>query len=309
MLRKFDNENEWLAARAGDITSTELAALFGLSPYKSRLQLWREKAGLDEAPIVEGDAVEWGKDLQTAVGMGICKREGWDGYDLSLYYYSDPVTRTGSSMDIKAICSKLGTGCLEIKTTERLSVEAGWTKNEVPTIYEFQIQGQLHEAAKNGTPFDWAAVGVLAGRMKHKVYPRKYDADLGKIMDDEAMAFWDSIKAGDPPPPDYTMDGDLLARLRKPLIAGDTIILSQDNRACELVAEYIPLRDARRELNRQAKALEKQMDPIEVELLDKMGRNEYAKIGDYRISAKKIVVEDRVTYGHERRNFSVSKNR
>ncbi len=311
MLEIFKTEEQWKAARAKDITSTDCAALFGLHPYKSRLRLWYEKAGFVEPEDIEDlDPVKWGRRLQLAVGMGICEDQGWIPHDLSLYYHHDARTRTGASYDMAAFCrDRGGLINLEIKIAESFSPENGWLKNEIPTMYEFQIQGQLHEAEKSKKPFILGACGAFGRRSSSKVYFREYDRELGEMIDDEALIFWKSIEDNNPPPPDYMVDGPLLERLRKPLRAGDRIILSTDNRACELAAQYIELRDARKALNRDADIIGNKMAAIEAEILDKMGRNEYAKIGEYRVSAKKIIVEDHIVYGHERRNFSISKQK
>jgi predicted phage-related endonuclease len=39
---------EWLDVRKGGIGSTDAAASVGLNPYKSKLELWLEKAGQDQ---------------------------------------------------------------------------------------------------------------------------------------------------------------------------------------------------------------------------------------------------------------------
>ena len=39
----FRSEQEWLDLRKKDITSTDVAALFNLSPYKTEFELYHEK--------------------------------------------------------------------------------------------------------------------------------------------------------------------------------------------------------------------------------------------------------------------------
>lgn len=308
MLEIFKTEEEWKAARAKDVTSTDIAALFGLHPYKSRLHLWNEKAGIIEPDDIQDlDPVRWGRRLQLAVGAGICEDQGWGFQDLSLYYHHDPKTRTGASYDILALNSGGARYNLEVKIAESFSEEQGWTKKTIPTMYEFQIQGQLHEAHKSGDPFVRGYCGAFGRRSSTKLYPREYDNELGDMIDEEARLFWKSIEDNNPPPPDYMVDGPLLERLRKPLRAGDQIILSADNRACELAAQWMAFRAERSVLNKQVEDISEKMNTIQAEILDKMGRNEYAKIGEHRVSAKKIIVEDHIVYGHERRNFSISK--
>lgn len=309
MLLKFNNETEWLEARKSDITSTDVAALFGLHPYKSRLKLYYEKIGELEVDFEDNDLTKWGRRFQIPVAMGICEDNGWEGFDLTGYYFRDEKRKTGASLDVKAVCPKLGVGNLEVKVAESFSEDMGWTKTTVPIHYEFQIQSQMNEAAKNGTPFDWSMFGTLGTRQKIRLYPRQYDAELGAIMDNEAEIFWKSVEDRIPPKPDYTVDLRLIEKFIKSVRAGDIINLSTDNRACALIEEYYILREEKRNLQRQADKIGESMEAIQAELIEKIGRNEKAKIGEYIINTKQIVVEDKVVYGHTRRNFTVSKQK
>jgi predicted phage-related endonuclease len=104
MLLKFETEQEWLEARKQDVTSTEVAALFGLNPHKSRLRLWHEKRGDVESDFEDNPFTKWGRRLQNAVAEGIAEDEGWDEVeDLRLYYARDPDLGLGSSFDFKVI--------------------------------------------------------------------------------------------------------------------------------------------------------------------------------------------------------------
>lgn len=307
MLLKFNTESEWLEARKSDITSTEIAALFGLHPYKSRLALYYEKTGELESDFEDNDLTKWGRRFQIPVAMGICEDNGWEGFDLTGYYFRDEKCKTGASLDVKAVCPKRGTGVMEVKIAESFSEDMGWTKTSAPTHYEFQLQSQMNEAAKNGTPFDWGVIATLGRRQYTRLYMREYDPELGAIMDNEAEVFWESVRTRTPPKPDYTVDLKLIERFIKNIRSGDIINLSNDNRACTLVDEYYILREEKRNLQRQADKIGESMEAIQAELLEKIGRNEKAKIGEFIINTKEIIVEDKVVYGHKRRSFTVSK--
>lgn len=57
---------EWLAARAGALGGSEIAAVLGLSPFESRFSLWHRKAGA-AAPVAETDEMRWGKRLEAPI--------------------------------------------------------------------------------------------------------------------------------------------------------------------------------------------------------------------------------------------------
>ena len=46
------SEQAWLQQRAKDVTSTEVSALFGLSPYMTEFELWHRKANAEIVRIL-----------------------------------------------------------------------------------------------------------------------------------------------------------------------------------------------------------------------------------------------------------------
>lgn len=309
MLLYFDNEKDWLEARKGDVTSTEVASLFGLNPYKSRLKLWQIKAGVIPDDFEESNFSLWGKRLQVPVGMGICEDEAWEGFDLEGYYFKDVERKSGSSLDMKVICRDRGKGHLEIKVAEQFRAEDGWGENSAPIWYEFQMQDQMHEAVKSGEPFDFSCLGTLGRRQSTKLLFREYDAKLGELIDEEIAKFWQSIKEDIPPDPDYTVDGDLLAMLAIPVRMGETRNMSLDNRAVELVHQYKENELLLKALREQIKPLVAKKEATKAELHDKMGNAETAIIGDYQVSGKMQFNDEKFVPAYEFRRLDVKKRK
>lgn len=308
MLLKFTNETEWLAARKQDVTSTDVAALFGLHPYKSRLRLWLEKAGeIEPDNLDDNPFAKWGRRLQIPVAMGICEDEGWEGFDLTGYYYRDEKFKFGASLDVKAICPNRGTGNLEVKVAESFTEDMGWFPDKAPIQYEFQIQAQLHLAAVNGTPFDWSAIATLGRRQQVRIYERAYDPELGAMMDAEVAGFWASIARGEQPQPDYRADGDLLQRMAKPVRAGEMKNLSLNNRAMELASQYRLMNDNVQMLKKEMAPCLAQIDAIKNELWDIAGDAETVIIGDHQFGMKKQIVEESWRTEYDFRRFDMKK--
>jgi predicted phage-related endonuclease len=309
MLLKFKTENEWLAARKDDITSTEVASLFGFSPYKSRFKLWQIKAGYIEDDFVESEYSKWGKRLQNVVGMGICEDKGWKGHDLNLYYARDPDLRLGSSFDLKALDPAKGWGLMEIKVAESFDEDNGWLADRAPLEYEFQIQNELHLASKYAREVEWGGIFALGRRQKVKEYHRVYDAKLGERIDIEVESFWKSIVDNKPPEPDYAVDGELLERIRGPLRADDTLILrkpDQNPRAFELADRMAVLKAQAKEIKAGLKPISDEMEAIKYELFDIMGKNPRAIIGKHQITARVSTREEHFNYETSSRRFSIT---
>ena len=71
-----DNEAQWLEWRKADLTSTEIAALFGASPYTTVYELYHRKAGALPAEAFEvNERMKWGNRLEAAIAAGIAEDE------------------------------------------------------------------------------------------------------------------------------------------------------------------------------------------------------------------------------------------
>lgn len=306
MLIKFDTEQEWLAARDPNINSTDIAALFGLSPYKSRYKLWCIKRGLIPDDFEENDYTSWGKWLEIPVAEKIAFDNGWTAENLKLMYSSFPDLRLGSSYDVKINCLDRGDGHFEVKVAESFDEDQGWFPDKAPVGYEFQLQNQLHCLQKDNQDIKFNCLGILGRRQKTRLYFREYDPELGQMIDHEVKEFWASINADIPPKPDYCVDGEILEKLRKPLRSGDVINFHGNEKAAGMIAEYIRLKKSRDDYQRIANGFDKEMEPIKCELHDMIGRNERAIIGDYQIGAR---VQTNEETGSSFRRFDVSKRR
>ena len=51
-MQTFKTRKDWLAARRGRICGSDAAAILGLNPYKTNVQLWEEKTGRRTAPDI-----------------------------------------------------------------------------------------------------------------------------------------------------------------------------------------------------------------------------------------------------------------
>lgn len=307
MLLKFTTESEWLEARKQDVTSTEVAALFGLSPYKSRLQLWMEKSGRVDSEFEETPFTVWGRRLQNAIGAGICADEGWTGEDLSMLYLRCPESRLGASMDFRVFSVGQRYGLLEIKSTSFFSEENEWFKDKAPLQYEFQLQTQLHLAIKDGQDISWGAIGALDGRKNTRIYRREYDKELGTMMDEESSKFWRSIELNEPPEPDYLVDAELIRKLQGPVDLGRNISLTGNNKVHQLIARYREIQTLELLSRPVFKERESEMEEIKNEIHHLMGKAEIALVGDYRISAPITTIDERLQNEYSYRRFDVKK--
>lgn len=70
------NRDKWLQTRARNINSSEVAALFGLSPYMTPLELYALKTGQIEDSFRDNDRAAAGRHLEAGIAAWACEKFG-----------------------------------------------------------------------------------------------------------------------------------------------------------------------------------------------------------------------------------------
>ena len=92
------SKEEWLELRKNDITSTEVSALFGMSPYMTEFEVWHRHKNNITSSFKENDRTVWGDRLETAIAKGIAKDNKWNVIPKKEYMRREDI-RAGSSFD------------------------------------------------------------------------------------------------------------------------------------------------------------------------------------------------------------------
>lgn len=232
-----ENEQQWLQWRTQDITSTDVSALFGLSPYKTEFELFHEKR---EGLVVHKQASErmkWGNRFESAIAYGVAEDQGWVVSPFKCYI-RDTVARIGSSFDFQIDHPVHGIGIMEIKNVDGLQYRRNWIEDEsgdiqAPEHIELQVQHQMEVA-----DIDWCALVPMVGGNEAKLVFRKRDRQIGQALRAKVAAFWARVEANDPPSADYSRDADLIAKLYGQVEAGRVFNADDDVETSSLVLEY-----------------------------------------------------------------------
>ncbi len=275
------DEAHWHAMRAQDLTSTDVAALFGLSPYKTAFELWHEKRSGEVARVKDNDRMRWGRRLESVVAEGIAEERGWQARPFKEYGRL-PELRLGASFDYRVRPNHTGTdspddSILEIKTVDALAFRNGWTIEddyvEAPAHIELQVQHQMLVSGLRR-----AYIGVLIGGNRIEILEREADDQVHAGIIAAARKFWDSIEAGTPPAPVMPDDAQAVIRLNQHAEPGKLI----DARDNALIAELVQQYDY---LGRQAKAISDERDVVKAELLKAIGDAEKVLLDGFSVSA------------------------
>jgi len=262
--------------RGRHVGSSEAAALFNLSPYVTRLELYLRKRGeLPERDLSANEAVRWGQYLEPAVGQGVADRMGWTVRKVHRYHTHPEVAGMGCSLDFEVVSHERGAGILEVKTVDRLAFR-GWEDGRPPIHYELQLQ---HQLACTGRL--WGAIGVLIGGNELRVVPYERHEGAIRRIEREVPAFWREVLEGRPPKPDYASDLRTLTALYRHATRGSFLDLRGSSRVRELCARYVAACDAERTARRQR-------DSAKAELVELIGSAETTWADGYRISARTV---------------------
>lgn len=233
----FQSEQEWLDLRTKDITSTDVAALFHLSPYKTEFELFHEKRDGVSGSFKASERMRWGNRLEAAIAHGAAEDHGFNIQPLKVYM-RDPDLRIGSSFDFEILHPEHGRGIMEIKNVDSLIYRRNWKDDgdgniEAPEHIELQVQ---HQMLVSG--YEWCAIVPFVGGNSTRIVFRRADKDIGNAITQRVTDFWLRVEANDAPSADYTRDADVIAQLYSQVHAGEVIDCKDDDVLGNLVEQY-----------------------------------------------------------------------
>jgi putative phage-type endonuclease len=289
-----DNEAHWLSLRTQDLTSTDVAALFGLSPYKTPFELWHEKKAAEVVRIADNDRMWWGRRLESAVAQGIADKQGWAVRPFK-EYMRIPEARLGASFDFRIIApishapqsdgSGLGVydgdtsddAILEIKCVDFLAFRDGWTIEddfiEAPPHIELQVQHQMLVSGLSR-----AYIGVLVGGNRIEVIERQADPQVHAGILAAARQFWADLAAGIAPPPVMPDDAGAVIAMNQYAAPGKLLDARSDPSVIAAVAEYAAA-------SARAKEADEAKQVAKADLLLAIGDAEKVLVDGYSVSA------------------------
>ncbi len=298
------SKEEWLKLRADDLTSTDIAALFGLSPYMTPYELWHRKRNKTTGGFEETERMKWGTRLQDSIATGIAEDNGWKIRRYEQYVRIKDL-RLGSSFDF-LVAAKIELQkdhtlftdyILEIKNVDSLAFKEGWTEDaeenlEAPLHIEIQVQHQLLVSGLSK-----AFIGALVGGNRVVLIERKADPTVHESILAKAKEFWRTIDANEEPAPDFKRDANFIKSLYQSVTPEKTMTATE--RINELAESY-------RFASEQEKQAKEEKEAFKAELLTLIQDTEKVKGEKFTITAN-LVGPAHLEYDREGyRNFKIS---
>ena len=264
-----DTDREhWLALRRQDVTASVAAALLGVHPFKTRYQLWHEKAGKIQEDEAETQAMIRGRVLEApAIELLRIDRPKWKVWRPN-EYVRQTRDRMGATPDAYAIDpERPGFGVVQIKSVEKSIFAKNWRdeNGEIEPPLWIVIQA-LQEAWLSGA--NWACIVAFVigyGLELHVIDVPIHEGVIERLRD-EVRKFWRSVHDDTPPEPDYAADAALIARLYSE-DNGREIDLTGDNSLPAILEE-------RAEIKSRMRADKARLAEIDAEIIAKLGEHE-----------------------------------
>lgn len=284
---------EWLDYRRKGIGGSDAAAVMGISPFRTGLDLYYDKLGLPVADSEENwVAMEMGNLLEDLVARIFVKKTGLTVCPMKFMFQHADHPWMLADIDRLVTLPDGSTAILEIKTTN-YNARDKWEydgKPIVPPYYE--AQGRHYMAVLDLSRVYFCC---LFGNseddiiIRHIDRDRKYESELIYLEEN----FWTNHVQTKMPPPLIESDGDLvLESLRRCLgpsykdMPGVNLTEAQS----ENVQKYVVLRDQKSSLNAAVRLLDGEMNQLKAHILADMGGSWSAscenKMGSYTITCK-----------------------
>jgi putative phage-type endonuclease len=224
--------SQWLERRKATVGASEVAAILGLSPWKSPYALWCEKTGAVDSGGDETPWQRWGNILEPAICDEYSAQTGRKVVDHGRYAvrYSETCPRLSATLDREVLAyDERGPGCMDAKSAH--FVKAKDWEDGAPLLYQVQLQAQMEV-----TGYKWGSLAVLIGGSDFRWCDVERNEAFIEMMRRKVAEFWHMVETRTPPPVDGSAStAEVLKRLY-PLDSGDTVAL--DGEAGTWTDEY-----------------------------------------------------------------------
>lgn len=234
---------EKLDERRRGIGGSDAAAVCGVSPWRTPLDVYREKIG--EAPDVEqNDAMYWGSVLEDVVAREYALRTDSKVRRRNIQLMHPRYPFMQGNVDRTVDHHKI---VLECKTAGRLNEEWGEDgTDQIPPVYLAQV---THYMVVLGYRVAHVAVLFLGDRV-FRIYTVNLDDDIADMMIDTEAQFWKDVQERHPPDPINLAD----VRKRWPRDLETEVVASPQAHAAAL--RLAEIKEQQKELVSQREELE-----------------------------------------------------
>lgn len=269
------SKEEWLRYRNMGIGGSDVAALLGISKWKSALELWLEKTGQGDALVQENEAMQWGTIMEPVIRTHFSEITGKPVVEVKAILQHPAHPYMLANIDGLTVDDAGNPAILEIKTASEYK-RSEWEQG-VPVYYQTQVQHYLCVAG-----IQKAYVAVLIGGNSFYIHEVDADTEVQQMLIALEGQFWDKVMNQIRP----EMDGsDAAANLLNTMYQGGIKEqLTLPDEAIVYIDQYI---QASAEEDRAKARKQEAANHIK----DLMGNHDKAVCGEHKVSWKGVTSE------------------
>ena len=266
--------DDWLNYRRRGIGGSDVAAILGVSPFRTARDIYYDKLGV---VAVEPDDSNWvplevGNLLEDLVARIFQKKTGYRIFKIKKMFQHPRYPFMLADVDYFAELPDGTIALVEIKTTNYNAKDNWWLDGReiVPVYYE--LQGRHYMAVMD---YDRVFFCCLYGNTEDEVIIRDIRRDMAyeEEMIFLEQAFWqENILKRIPPP--YVEDGDLVlesVRMYSEPADPDVEAITLDFTQMAMLAQYLQMQQEKSRLDAESKSLETAMKRLRGRIASEMG--------------------------------------
>ena len=266
--------DDWLNYRRRGIGGSDVAAILGVSPFRTARDIYYDKIGVvaidpDESNWVQ---LEMGNLLEDLVAQIFQKKTGYRVFKIHKMFYHVKYQFMLADVDYFVELPDGTIALLEIKTTNYNAKDNWWLDGrEIVPIY-YELQGRHYMAVMD---YDRVFFCCLYGNTEDEVIIREIKRD--KAYEEELIyleeAFWmGNVQKRNPPP--YIEDGDLIlesVRMYGAAADPDAEVVTLNVTQVAVIIQYLQLQQEKAKHDAESKRLEAAMKRLRGKIASDMG--------------------------------------
>lgn len=271
--------SDFLKSRQSGLGGSDIATLFGINPYSTKLELYLQKRGEIE-PTADTRLTRTGRAMEGVIAVMVAEREGAKLRKVNRTLRHQRHDFLIAHIDRDFVGIRKG---LEIKNVSPRMAYLWGKDGQQDAVAEHYLPQPHHYMLVMDYPlFDVAA---YFGGDDLRIYPMERDPEMDELIIDAASEFWHNhVLAGVPPEPDFEHSSTLpMLRRLYPGTNGRTVIASELDEA--LLHWWMVAEDAAAKAHQYEVVAEQAKN----HLLEAMGEAAVLKLDGKRAMVRKVI--------------------
>jgi len=245
-----EEKKQWLEERRTGIGGSDVAAVLGINPYRSPVEVYLDKTGQSPLETPDNDKMYWGRALEDLVAQEFSKRTGKKVQRRNQMFRDKEYSFLIANIDRYIVGEQ---AILECKTASEYTKDQ-WGEDgtdDVPFYYLCQV---LHYMYVTGYYKGYLA--VLIGGYDYRIYNISYNENVANKIKSKCIDFWNNHVLKKVPPKPINLE-DVKALYST--TSQEAIIKEADENILQLTETYKALKQEEKDILEKLKETQKKI--------------------------------------------------